>query len=71
MEAAIAPRLFIILTPNLACIIRIVSSSDAAFCFFDIFCGLSDHKASLNRKTGVPFAPAKRPLVPYSKMPRH
>ncbi len=47
-EASVAPRLFILLTPKLARIILIISSSDAAFYFFDIFGALSDHKGSLN-----------------------
>ena len=40
-EAALALRLFILLTPKLAWIILIIISSDAAFYFFDIFSSFS------------------------------
>ncbi len=42
-EAAIAPRLFILLTPKLAWEILIIISSDAAFYIFDILSGLQNN----------------------------
>ena len=73
-EAAITPKLFILLTPKLAWIILIIMSADGACYLLKFLCSLSDNWGSLNSKRGALFAPQKDPLFcksAKSSMPRH